>query len=112
MRKTEKHAVYTIEEKNEIVKKYLNKEMGYKQITRFYNLPSDSTLHYWTKQYREFGTVKDNRGKSSNGKGNYTRKKKIIPEQMSREELVEYVKVTEDVKKLMVFLKQQKKNIR
>jgi len=31
---------------------------------------------------------------------------------MSREELIEYVKVTEDIKKLMAFLKQQKKNIK
>lgn len=112
MRKTIEHKAYTIEEKNEIVKKYLNGDMGYSKITRNYDLPSTSTLCKWTKQYREYGTVKDNRGKSSKGKGSYTKKKKLIPEQMSREELIEYVKATEDVKKLMVFLKQQKKNIK
>ena len=36
--------------------------------------------------------------KSSKGKGNYTRKKKLVPEQMSREELIEYVKAVEDIK--------------
>lgn len=112
MRTSKKHAKYTIEEKNKIVEKYLNGEMGYKNITRFYDLPSSSTLCNWAKQYRINGSVKDNRGKSSKGKGNFTKRKKLIPEQMSREELIEYVKATEDVKKLMVFLKQQKKNIK
>ena len=31
---------------------------------------------------------------------------------MSREELIEYVKATEEIKKLMVYLKKQKKNIK
>ena len=110
MRKTEKHAKYTIEEKNEIVKEYLNGKMGYSKGTRKYDLPSTSTLCNWTRQYRKYGTVKDNRGRSSKGKGNFSKRKKLIPEQMSKEELIEYVKATEDIKKLMVFLKQQKKN--
>ena len=110
MRTRQKHATYTIEEKNKIVEKYLNGEMGYSKITRYYDLPSSSTLCYWVKQYRKNGTLKDERGKSSKGKGCYKRKKKIIPEQMTREELIEYVKATEDIKKLMVFLKHQKKN--
>lgn len=110
MRINQKHATYTIEEKNKIVEKYLNGEMGYIKITRYYDLPSTSTLCNWVKQYKKYGTLKDNRGKSSKGKGNYKKKNKIIPEQMSREELIEYVKATEDIKKLMVFLKQQKKN--
>lgn len=107
-----KHKKYTIEEKNEIVKKYLNGELGYQKITRLYDLPSSSTLCKWTKQYREYGTVIDNRGKSSLGKGNFSKRKKLIPEQMSREELIEYVKASEDIKKLMAFLKKQKKNIK
>lgn len=110
MRTSQKHATYTIEEKNKIVEKYLNGEMGYVKITRYYDLPSSSTLSYWVRQYRKNGTLKDNRGKSS--KRNYIRNKKIIPEQMSHEELIEYVKATEDIKKLMVFLKHQKKNIK
>lgn len=109
MRKTTKHATYTIEERNEIVKKYLKGEMGYSEITRYYDLPSRSTLCYWVKKYNEFGLVTDNRGKSS-GKGTYKRKKKLIPEQMSREELIEYVNATEDIKKCVAFLKCQKKS--
>ena len=112
MRTTKKHAKYTIEEKNEIVRKYLNGELGYIKIMQLYDLPSKSTLHYWSKQYREKGTVLDNRGKSTKKKGNFTKRKKLIPEEMTREELIEYVKATEDIKKLMAFLKQQKKNIK
>ena len=112
MRKTTKHKVYTIEEKNEIVKEYLSGISGYSTLLRKYDISSKSVLNRWINQYITHNTTKDNRGKSSQGKGNYTRKKKIIPEQMSREELIEYVKVTEDIKKLMAFLKQQKKNIK
>ncbi len=111
MRKSERHAIYTIEERNEIVKKYLNGEMGYSKITRFYDLSSKSTLHYWVKKYKEHGAVIDKRGRSSVGKGIYSRRKKLIPEQMSREELIEYVKANEDIKKFMAFLKKQEKNI-
>lgn len=34
MRKSEKHVIYTIKEKNEIVEKYLNWEMGYSKTTK------------------------------------------------------------------------------
>ncbi len=86
--------------------------MGYPKITREYDLPSSSTLYCWKKQYLENGSVKDNRGKSSKGKGNYTKRKKLNPEVMSREELIQYVKAIEDIKKSMIFLKHQKKNIK
>lgn len=112
MRKTTKHAVYTIEEKNTIVKEYLSGLSGYSTLLRKYDISSTSVLNRWIKQYLNNNTTKDNRGKSSNGKGIYGRKKKIIPEKMSREELINYVKATEDIKKLMVFLKQQKKNMK
>ena len=69
------------------------------------------TYFYWVKKYQERGSVSDNRGKF-NHKGISNKKKKLIPEQMSREELIEYVKATEDIKKLTAFLKHQKKNIK
>jgi len=112
MRKNKIYPKYSIEEKNEIVKKYLNGEIGYRQVRRVYNLPSSGTLCEWVKKYKQYGSVTDNRGKSSSGKGNYTRKKKLIPEEMTKEELIEYVNAVEDIKKLMVYLTQQKKNIK
>jgi len=90
----------------------MNGTMSYSEIMQTYEISSRGTLYKWGKQYREYGTVLDNRGKFSDGKGNFTKKKKLIPEQMTKEELIEYVKSTEDIKKLMVYLKQQKKNIK
>lgn len=112
MRKTKKHAKYNEKERNRIVKEYLRGETGYIKLTRKYDLSSRSTLHNWVKKYNEKGTVYDNRGKTSKGKGNFTSRKKLIPEDMSKEELIEYVKATEDIKKLTVFLNKQKKNIK
>lgn len=112
MRKTEKHASYTIEEKNNIVREYLDGKTGYNKIRRKYDLPGSGTLSKWVKQYRTSGTVFDNRGKSSSGKGNFSARKRVNPQEMTREELVKYVEATEDIKKLMAFLKKQKKNIK
>ena len=63
MRKTKKHKVYSIEEKNQIVLLYLDKHIGVTQLIREYDLGSDSVLYHWIKQYRENGTVVDGRGK-------------------------------------------------
>lgn len=109
MRKTKKYQVYSIEEKNNIIKEYLNGTTGRAAIQRKYDISSDSVFHKWLKQYHINGTVVDNRGKSSK-KGVTGRPKKLMPEEMSREELVKYVEAVEDIKKSMVFLKKQKKN--
>lgn len=111
MRKTTKHTVYTIEEKNNIVKEYLTGKIGRSNLIRKYDIGSKSVLHRWIKQYRENGTTSDLRGESNPNLGKHLRKK-TIPEQMSREELVEYVKAVEDIKKSMAFLRKQKKNIK
>lgn len=111
MRKTTKHTVYTIEQKNQIIKEYLSGETYRAKIRRKYDISSDSVFHKWLKQYRELGTVIDNRGKSSKRQLS-GRSKKLKPEEMSHEQLIEYVKATEDIKKLTAFLKKQKKNIK
>ena len=110
MRKTIKHTSYTIEEKNEIVKEYLSGKSGYAKLRRKYDISSTSVLYRWIKQYQENKTTSDYRGKSSEGKSG--RKRKLVPEELSREELIEYVKATEDIKKLTVLLNKQKKNIK
>ncbi len=67
---------------------------------------------HWIAQVREKGTTYDNRGKGATGR---PKKKslstKINPEEMSREELIEYVKAMEDIKKLIACQEKQKKNI-
>jgi transposase-like protein len=114
MRKTIKHKIFTIEEKNKIVEEYLCGKTGRYHLIRKYGISSSSMLHRWIVQYREFGTVKDNRGNSGKNNPNFGKhpRKKLIPEQMTHNELIQYVKATEDIKKLMVYLRQQKKNIK
>jgi transposase-like protein len=111
MRKTKKHKVYTIKEKNQIVIEYLDGQTSRENIKRKYDIASDSVFHRWVKQYRENGTTSDSRGGNNPNFGKHLRKK-LNPEEMSHQELVEYVKAVEDIKKSMVFLKQQKKNIK
>jgi transposase-like protein len=107
---TLKHKVYTIEEKNEIVKEYIEGKIRRNECLRKYDISNNSVLNHWKKQYLKYGTTIDNRGKGSKGKGNFNKSKRINPEEMTREELIEYVKAVEDIKKVMVCLNKQKKN--
>jgi transposase-like protein len=101
----------TIEEKNKIVEEYLNSTSRNIDIVRKYSITT-SMLSKWSRQYRENGTVLDNRGKSSKkGINGIGRKKVLRPEDMTREELIEYVKAVEDIKKLIAYQKKPKKNI-
>jgi transposase-like protein len=108
MKKT--YRKYLIEEKNKIVEEYLNGDTCWEEILRKYQISSTSVFRRWVKQYRETGTTYDKRGKGSPG-----RPKKLSslnPEEMTREELIQYVKAVEDIKKFMAYQKKQNKNIR
>jgi len=109
MRKSKIYPIYSIEEKNQIVREYLNGETGREAIKRKYDISSDSVFHRWVKQFRENGTTSDSRGMNNPNLGKYPRKK-LNPEEMTREELINYVNASEDIKKLMAYLKKQKKN--
>jgi len=108
-RKTIKHAVYTLEEKEEIVKEYLGGNIGQNAILRKYDICDGSVLRRWIKMYRAHGKLIDRRGKS--GQTNKGRPKKIKPNQMSYVELVHYVELNEDIKKSITLLRKQKTNI-
>jgi Transposase and inactivated derivatives len=108
-RKTIKHEVYTLEEKEEIIKEYLRGEIGRAAVVRKYDISSDSVLHRWLTMYREKGKITDERGLGSFP--NKGKQKKIKPKEMSREELVRYVELNEDIKKSNVLLRKQKINI-
>ena len=115
MRKTKKHKVYSIEEKNQIVLLYLDNHIGVTQLIREYDLASDSVLYRWVKQYREFGTVVDGRGKVTKKDNPNKGRPKTTPdkplEEMTKEELIERVRLLEDIKKSLACLdEQQKKN--
>jgi len=111
-RKTLKHRQYTIEEKNEIVMLYLNGETaGQNAIAKDLDV-SSSVVKRWIRQYQELGTTVDRRGKATKKDNpNIGRPKKPIRlEDMSKEELIEHIKMIEDIKKVAAYLKQQKKN--
>lgn len=108
---TKKHPKFTIKEKNSIVEEYLESIMGFNALMTKYNIASDSMLRRWIKQYRETGTTYDNRGKSKTGRPK-KKTKEFNPEEMTREELIEYVKAVEDIKKYLACQKKQKKNIK
>jgi Transposase and inactivated derivatives len=107
--KYKSHKKYTLEEKNKIVKEYLNGDTRRTELFIKYDISSESVLHRWVKQYRETGTTSDSRSKN---KPNFCKCNRKKPEQMTREELIEYIKALDDIKKQVVFLKQQKKNIK
>lgn len=111
-RKTRKHPQYTIEQKNEILKVYFSKEVSRSQLEKQFDI-DHSVFRRWIKQYREFGTTIDRRGKTTKVTNpNKGRPKKVNLYSMSREELLTYIKSGEDIKKAMAYLRKQNKNIK
>jgi hypothetical protein len=78
------------------------------EIVRELDLDRTAFLR-WVRQYRKYGTTVDGRGKAGSRKG---RPRNLDPDSMSVEELREYVRLLEDIKKTMAFLRRQKKNIK
>ena len=117
MRKTKKHKVYTTEEKIQIVLLYLDRHMGASQIVREYDLSNYDVLYRWVKQYEETGTIVETRGRGTKveipNKGRPRKTLEKTLEEMSKEELIERVRLLEDIKKSLACLdEKQKKNIK
>lgn len=113
-RKTKKHRQYTIEEKNEIVQMYLSGETkGIGSLAKDLDIYK-SMIERWIKQYQEFGTTVDRRGRGNkNEVPNKGRPKNPVElEDMSREQLIEHIRMIEDIKKAVAYLKRQKKNMK
>lgn len=115
MRKTIKHKVHTLEEKIQIVLLYLDRHMGVTQIVRDFDLANDGVLYRWVKQYKETGTIIEKRGRGTKleipNKGRPRKTPEKTLEEMSKEELIERVRLLEDIKKSLACLdEQQKKN--
>ncbi|MDD2627620.1 MAG: transposase [Clostridia bacterium] len=109
--KNRKTKMYTVEEKNKIIEEYLSGSIGYYEAMRKYGLSSSSMITRWRQQYEKYGTTTNNTGKATKKGLIKGRPKKIKPDEMSREDLIQYVTAVEDVKKSMAYLKKQKKNI-
>lgn len=112
-RKTKKHKAFSIKEKNQIVLLYLDKHMGPAEILRNFDIPSESVLRRWVKQYRELGTCVDRRGQGTKKDiPNKGRPKKYVKtlEELNKEQLIEKVRMYEDIKKSLVYLMNQSSN--
>lgn len=113
MRKTKKHRVFSIDEKNQIVLLYLDRHMSRKEITREYDIGHSSVLHNWIKQYEEFGTCVDRRGKATKleapAKGR-PRKYNEKLEDLTKEQLIERLNLYQDIKKSLAYLNNEQQN--
>lgn len=106
-----KYPKHTIEEKNKIVEEYLSGDTRTTDLLKKYKISHRSVLARWIEQYRETGTTYDNRGKGTHKRvGRSKKAKELNPEEMTREELIEYVKALEDIKKYLAYQEKQKKN--
>ena len=108
------YAKYTNEEKEKIVLLYLNHQMGVRQIVREFKLYSDQALYRWVKIYKKFGHIVETRGKATKfntpNKGRPKKYSEKPLEELSKEELIERVRMLEDIKKSLVYLISQKPN--
>ena len=108
------HIKYTNEEKEKIVLLYLNHQMGVRQIVREFKLYGDQALYRWVKIYKKYGSIIETRGKAiklNNPNKGRPRKHPEKPlEELSKAELIERVRMLEDIKKSLVYLTSQQPN--
>ena len=108
------HTKYTNEEKEKIVLLYLNYETGANQIVRQFDLGQRKKLYEWVKIYRKYGCIIETRGKATKfdnpNKGRSKKHPEKPLEELSKEELIERVRMLEDIKKSLVYLTSQQPN--
>ena len=117
MRKTIKHKVYTNEEKIQIALLYIDHHMSLSQIIREYDLANDGVLYRWVKQYLKTGTIVETRGRGTKlenpNKGRPRKYPEKPLEEMTKDELIERLRMYEDIKKSLACLdEKQKKNMK
>ena len=108
------HIKYTNEEKEKIVLLYLNHQMGVRQIVREFKLYGDQALYRWVKIYKKYGSIIETRGKATKlnnpNKGRPRKHFEKTLEELSKDELIERVRMLEDIKKSLVYLTSQQPN--
>ena len=96
-KKGTKHKKYLPDFKKEAVERYISGELGgLDQATKTLGLKSHSQLKSWLKSYREDPELlkQDNRGKASKKDGvRKGRPKKVILDELSKDEQIEYLKM-------------------
>ena len=89
--------------------------MGLTQILQEYDIASDSVFYRWVKKYRKNGCIIDGRGKATKfntpNKGRPRKYPERPLEELSKEELIEKVRMLEDIKKSLVYLSSQNPKI-
>jgi len=110
-RKTIKHKVYTIEEKNGLVEEFHRTPLSKVQFIKQHDIACRTVLERWVKQVNQFGSTVDRRGNSplkpGKNRGRPSTKKYT---DMSKEELIKEIELRDDIKKAMAYLKRQKTN--
>lgn len=108
------HTKYTNEEKEKIVLLYLNHKMGPSQIIKEFDLSNFNILYRWVKNYKKNGCIIETRGKATKfntpNKGRPRKHPEKALEELSKEELIERVRMLEDIKKSLVYLASQQPN--
>lgn len=111
-RKTVKHAVYTLEEKEKILEKYLSGEKSSEELAQIYDLDSSKRVRTWRDMKLKYGRLMDRRGMKVEGGKKRGRPKSVQLEDMNREELIEHIRMIEDIKKAMAYLRQHETSIK
>ena len=105
------HTKYTNEEKEKIVLLYLNYEMRPNQIVRQFDLANSKVLYRWVRIYKKYGRIIETRGNATRlnnpNKGRPRKYPEKPLEELSKAELIEKVRMLEDIKKSLVYLSSQ-----
>jgi len=111
LRKTKKHAVYTLEEKEKILELYLSGQKSVKTLILEYDIGHKNRIYVWRDMKLKYGKIVDQRGQKLEGhKPKGRPKQKSNYEEMSREELIQELRMLEDIKKAVAYLRQPKRN--
>lgn len=113
MRRTKKHAIYTLEEKEIILELYMSGQKNAKELDLEYGLDQYRRIYKWRDMKLKYGKIVDRRGqKVEGGKPKGRKPKSLKFEDMTREELIQELEMRDDLKKAMAYLRKQEKNIK
>jgi transposase len=113
MRKNKKHLVYTLEEKERILELYMSGQKNAKELELEYDLDQYRRIYIWRDMKLKYGKILDRRGQKLEGHKQKGRPKRNTNyEDMSKTELIEELRMRDDVKKAMAYLRRQERNIK
>lgn len=104
-RKTIKHAVYTLEEKEKILELYLSGEKSSVELAREYDLGNPKKIREWRDMKLRDGRLIDRRGRNIEGGKKKGRPQSVKIEDMNKDELIKHIRMIEAIKKAMAYLR-------